>query len=194
MEEIKKLQQSVKGTDMELPVALLFDCVMRRGELLGLRYSDINFETSAVTIRNSLVESNDSKVPVLKNCKTDNSCREIVISKHTLKLLKKQKTIYKSNKLKLGKDFHNTDYVICKENGDPFLPKSFTRKWERTLEIYNLRHIKLHGTRHSAISMLLSEGVPMHIVQQRAGHKDARITLEVYSHVAKELFLRIKKV
>ena len=89
VEEIRKLQQAVKGTDMELPVALLFDCVMRRGELLGLRYSDINFDTSTVTIRNSLVESNDSKTPVLKNCKTDNSCREIVISKHTLKLLKK---------------------------------------------------------------------------------------------------------
>ena len=76
---------------MELPVALLFDCVMRRGELLGLKFSDINFDTSTVTVRHSLVESEDSKIPVLKDCKTDESYREIVVSEYTLKLLKKQK-------------------------------------------------------------------------------------------------------
>lgn len=48
------------------------------------------------------------------------------------------------------------------------------------------RHIKLHGTRHSAISLLLSEGVPIQIAQQRAGHQDPKITLGVYSHVSKD--------
>lgn len=186
VEEIRELQKAVKGTDMELPVALLFDCVMRRGELLGLRYSDINFETSTITIRHSLVESEDSKIAVLKDCKTDDSHREMVVSGYTMKLLRKQKAKYKENKLKYGKDFNNTDYVVCQEDGSPFLPKSFTRKWARTLEMHNLRHIKLHGTRHSAISMLLSEGIPLHIVQQRAGHKDPQITLAVYSHIAKD--------
>ena len=100
--------------------------------------------------------------------------------------LKKQKVKYKENKLRYGKEFHNTNFVICQENGKAFLPKSFTRKWARTLEIHGLRHIKLHGTRHSAISLLLSEGIPLHIVQQRAGHKDPQITLAVYSHVAKD--------
>lgn len=186
IEEIRELQKSVKNTDMELPVALLFDCVMRRGELLGLKFSDINFDTSTVTVRHSLVESEDSKIPVLKDCKTDESYREIVVSEYTLKLLKKQKVKYKENKLRYGKEFHNTNFVICQEKGKAFLPKSFTRKWARTLEIHGLRHIKLHGTRHSTISLLLSEGIPLHIVQQRAGHKDPQITLAVYSHVAKD--------
>ena len=186
IEEIKKLQKAVKNTDMELPVALLFDCLMRRGELLGLKYSDINFETSTVTICHSLVESEDNKVAILKDGKTDSSYRKIVVSDHTMKLLKKQRAIYKANKLRLGKDFNDTNYVVCQENGQCFLPKSFTRKWARTLEIHNLRHIRLHDTRHSAISLLLSEGVPVHIVQQRAGHKDPQITLAVYSHVAKD--------
>lgn len=186
VDEIRELQSVVKGTDMELPVALLFDCVMRRGELLGLRYSDINFDKSTITIRNSLVESEDSKVPVLKDCKTDESYREIMVTEHTMKLLKKQRAIYKQNKLRQGKTFVDGDFVICQENGKPFLPKSFTRKWTRTLEMHGLRHIKLHGTRHSAISLLLSEGLPLHMVQQRAGHKDPQITLSVYSHVAKD--------
>ncbi len=186
VEEIRELQRAVKGTDMKLPVALLFDCVMRRGELLGLRFSDIDFSTNTVTICHSLVETQDSKVCVLKDCKTEDSCREMVVSDYTMKLLKKQRAIYKANKLKYGKDFNDKEFVVCQEDGSPFLPKSFTRKWARTLEKHGLRHIKLHGTRHSAISLLLSEGIPLHIVQQRAGHKDPKITLSVYSHVAKD--------
>lgn len=186
VDEIKALQKAVKGTDMELPVALLFDCIMRRGELLGLSFSDVDFENNTVTIRHSFVESADSKCPVLKDCKTDGSYRKLVVSDYTMKLLKQQRLLYKKNKMKYGKDFENSNRVICQENGKPFLPKSFTYKWSRTLKKYGLRHIKLHGTRHSAISLLLSQGIPLHLVQKRAGHQDPKITLSVYSHVAQD--------
>ena len=192
-EEIKELQKAVKGTDMELPVALLFDCILRRGELLALRYSDIDFDKNTVTVQYTWAETEGNQPvlqqttqPVLKDCKTESSYRKMVVSDYTMRLLRRQKAIYKRNKMKYGKDFCNSDRVICKENGEPILPKSFTRKWARTLKKYGLRHIKLHGTRHSAISLLLSEGVPIQMVQQRAGHQDPKITLSVYSHVARD--------
>lgn len=90
------------------------------------------------------------------------------------------------NRMKYGEKFCNSNHVICKKNGEPYRPKSFTRKWAKTLKNNGLRHIKLHGTRHSAISLLLSEGVPIQIAQQRAGHQDPKITLSVYSHVSKD--------
>ena len=170
---------------MELPVALLFDCVLRRGELLGLRYSDIDFDKKEVTIQYTWAET-EGKEPILKTCKTESSYRKMIVSDYTISLLKRQKSIYLRNKMKYGDRFCDSKRVICKENGEPFLPKSFTRKWARTLEKYGLRHIKLHGTRHSAISLLLSEGVPIQIAQQRAGHQDPKITLSVYSHVSKD--------
>lgn len=185
LDEIKELRKAVKGTDMELPVALLFDCVMRRGELLGLRFSDVDWATNTVTIRKSWTEGADGK-PILKDCKTDSSYRKIVVSDYTMKLLKRQKFLYMTNRANYGDEFCNSDRVICKENGEPFLPKSYTHKWENTLKKHGLRHIKLHGTRHSAISLLLSEGVPLNLVQARAGHKDPKVTLAVYSHVAKD--------
>lgn len=185
VEEIRELQKAVRGTDMELPVALLFDCVLRRGELLGLRYSDIDFDKKEVTIQYTWAET-EGKEPILKTCKTESSYRKMIVSDYTISLLKRQKSIYLRNKMKYGDRFCDSKRVICKENGEPFLPKSFTRKWARTLEKYGLRHIKLHGTRHSAISLLLSEGVPIQMVQQRAGHQDPKITLSVYSHVARD--------
>lgn len=184
-EEIKELQKAVKGTDMELPVALLFDCILRRGELLALRYSDIDFDNNTVTVQYTWAETEGNQ-PVLKDCKTESSYRKMVVSEYTMQLLRRQKLIYMRNRMKYGKDFCNSDRVICKENGEPLLPKSFTRKWARTLEKHGLRHIKLHGTRHSAISLLLSEGIPIQMVQQRAGHQDPKITLSVYSHVARD--------
>lgn len=185
VEEIRELEKAVRGTDMELPVALLFDCVMRRGELLGLRYSDIDFDKKEVTIQYTWAET-ETNEPVLKDCKTESSYRKLIVSDHTIELLRRQRTIYMRNRMKYGEDFCNSNRVICKENGEPYRPKSFTRKWAKTLEKYGLRHIKLHGTRHSAISLLLSEGVPIQIVQQRAGHQDPKITLAVYSHVSKD--------
>lgn len=185
-EEIKELQKAVKGSDMELPVALLLDCIMRRGELLGLRYSDIDFKNNIVTIQYAWTESEEGKCPKLKDCKTESSYRKIVVSDYTMKLLKRQKLIYMQNRMMYGENFCNSDRVICKENGEPFLPKSFTHKWSATLKKHGIRHIKLHGMRHSAISLLVSEGVPVQMVQQRAGHKDPKITLSVYSHVAKD--------
>ena len=185
-DEIKELKSVVKGTDMELSVALLFDCVMRRGELLGLAFEDIDFEKNIVKIRHSWVESEDSKKPVLKDCKTDGSYREMVVSEETMRLLKRQKVYCKTICLREGKPFTGKQRVICKEDGNPFLPKSYTSKWNKTLKKYGLRHIKLHGTRHSAISWFLSQGVPLHIVQARAGHQDPKITLSAYSHVAKD--------
>lgn len=184
-EEIRKLRHAVKGTDMELPVALLFDCMMRRGELLGLRFSDIDWETNTVRIQSSWTEGADGK-PELGHCKTASSRRNIVVSNYTMQLLVRQKLIYKSNRANYGKSFCDSDRVICKENGEPYLPKSFTHKWAKTLKKYGLRHIKLHGTRHSAITLLLSEKTPINFVQARAGHSDAKVTLGVYAHVAKD--------
>lgn len=183
--EIQQLREAVKGTDMELPVALLFDCLMRRGELLGLKFSDIDWESNTVNIQSSWTEGADGK-PKLGHCKTKSSRRSIVVTEYTMQLLKRQKLIYMSNKAKYGKEFCNSDRVVCKENGEPFLPKSFTHKWAKTLKKHGLRHIKLHGTRHSAITLCLSEGVPLNLVQDRAGHKDPNVTLGVYNHVAKD--------
>lgn len=185
VEEIRALEKAVRGTDMELPVALLFDCVMRRGELLGLRYSDIDFDKKEVTIQHAWTET-ETNEPVLKDCKTESSYRKLIVSDHTINLLRRQRTIYMRNRMKYGEKFCNSNHVICKENGEPYRPKSFTSKWSKTLKKCGLRHIKLHGTRHSAISLLLSEGVPIQIAQQRAGHQDPKITLGVYSHVSKD--------
>ena len=122
-EKTQRKQDKSLVTSVPSNTALLFDCVMRRGELLGLRFQDIDFENKTISIRHSLVESVDSKCPVLKDCKTDGSNRTMVVSDYTMKLLKQQKYRYNTNRMKYGKDFGNSNMVISKEDGNYFLPK-----------------------------------------------------------------------
>lgn len=184
-EELCDLLEKIKGTDMELCVYLLLEGALRRGELAGLRYEYVDIENRIIKVRESLVEDENEKA-VVSDCKSDSSRRDFVISDYTASLLKKQLQKYKENKLKLGKKFEDTGYVICQENGKPYQPKSIYRKWKRLLEAKNLRHIPLHGTRHSVVTLLMDYGVPVHVVQNLAGHASATLTLDTYTHMTKK--------
>lgn len=184
-EELQQVLSVVIGTDLELPFALLMEGALRRGELLGLRYEDVDFDRKTISIRQALVETEDCKKPAFSNCKTSSSRRDIIVSDYTIELIRKELVKYKENKLRLGRKFKDKGLIVCQPNGEWYLPKSFSRKWTRLLEEHNLRHIKLHGLRHSVITMLMDSNVPVHVVQHRAGHADAQMTLNVYSHMSK---------
>lgn len=184
IEEIKHLRDCVKDTDMELVVALSLDCAMRRGELLALQYSDIDFENKTIHISKSLVQGDKGEGAVLKDCKTKSSNRKLVVTDYTLKLLRREYTRYKERRLNQGTAFNDLQFVICQENGTPFAPQSLSQKWDRTLKKHGLRHIKLHGMRHTSVSHCMAIGIPTHVVQQRAGHSTSKITIDVYGHVS----------
>lgn len=184
-EELCKLIEVNKGSDMELAISLLIEGALRRGELLGLRYDAVDFENKKVKVDRSLVEDFEEKIAI-SNCKSESSVREFYVTDHTLSLIKKQLKKYKENKLKQGKNFLDSGYIICKENGEPFKPNSFYIKWKRMLEKNNLRRIAIHDVRHSVITMLMDEGTPVHAVQHLAGHSSATITLDIYTHLSKK--------
>ena len=86
-----------------------------------------------VTIQHAWTET-ETNEPVLKDCKTESSYRKLIVSDHTINLLRRQRTIYMRNRMKYGEKFCNSNHVICKENGEPYRPKSFTSKWSKNIE------------------------------------------------------------
>ena len=88
-------------------------------------------------------------------------------------------------RLKLGKDFYDNNYVICQENGKPFKPASLTRKFSKFLADNDLRHIRLHDVRHTNATLMLMKGIPPKIAQVRLGHSDYSTTMNIYGHVLK---------
>ena len=82
----------------------------------------------------------------------------------------------------MGRNFKNSDHVVCQEDGAPFRPESLTRKWRRFIKRHNLKDIRFHDLRHSCATALLEAGVDAKTVQTRLGHADISMTLNIYAH------------
>ena len=167
---------------MELIVAFLFDTLARRSEVLGARWSDLDMDTGVLTIQNTYIRTLEGS-KFKEGTKSRSSNRSMVLTNYTLDLLKKEKIKQKENKLMFGEAYEDNNLIICQTNGRPYQTSSLTQKWRRTLKKHGIRHIKLHGSRHSAISNLVALGMDIKSIADRAGHKDTQLTLNTYTHV-----------
>ena len=189
-DEIQQLISKVKDTDMELPVLLAVSLGLRRGELLGLKWKHIDFDNAVISIEDNMVEvrkdiSNDRTIT--KSPKSLSGQRKIPISKSIIDLLKMAKHDYAVNRLKMGRDFYDGNYVICQPNGKPYKPSSMSRKFNQLLKKHDLKHIRLHDLRHTNATLMLTKGISPKVAQARLGHSDFSTTMNIYSHVLKSM-------
>lgn len=182
---IHKLLELAKGTDMYLPVFLCVTFGLRRGELPALRWSDIDFKTKTLSVRNNMVRGENGFI--IKAPKSEAGIRDIRFGEDTLAVLGAARKQYFADMCSYGTGFQNLNFVIRQEDGSPLKPDSMTQKWERFIEHHNLPKIRLHDLRHSNATMLIMSGVSPKVVQQRLGHSDVNITLNTYTHVLPEM-------
>lgn len=184
-EEIAVALKAAEGTDMYLILLLEFSVGLRRGELLALRWEHVDFENKVIHIRENRVIAN-GKVEI-KAPKSSAGVRTIPIGDNLVKALKKARNDYLLAKRTQGLGFTDSDLVICQPNGKPFRPESVTQKWERFVASNGLKPIRFHDLRHSAATALLEAGADIKTVQQRLGHADASVTMNVYAHSTKAM-------
>lgn len=182
-EEVEKLLLAAKGTDMELPLYIEICLGLRRGELLALRYSSINWEKNTIYIKESRVTVGNDVV--VKEPKTRSGIRELIAPPHLMKMLREQRVWYLEQKLKTGADFIDSDLVVCQPNGRPYHPDTLTFKFKKLLNRNGLRDIRFHDLRHTNASMMIASGIDIKVAQQRLGHADVTTTLNIYSHALK---------
>lgn len=165
---------------------------MRSGELCAMKWSDVNFETNQVRITKTLYnENNNMKKYVLVTPKTKGSVRTIDIDESVMNLLKefqmRQRDVMVEAK-KLFPDFHDANFVFCRENGYPFIPKNILIRMERILKKTSIKkEATPHIFRHTHISMLAEAGVDLKTIMQRVGHDDPDTTLRIYTHVTEKM-------
>lgn len=184
-EMIQKLLDVAQGTDMYLPIFLLVMVGLRRGELLALRWVDVDFKNNILKVRSNMVNGEDGCV--IKAPKSEAGIRDIYLGKDVMEVLRVAKAQYIHNVFTNGAYFQNLNFIIHQEDGSPIKPDSMTRKWSRFLEANNLPKIRLHDLRHSNATALIQAGVNPRVVQQRLGHSDVNITLNTYTHVLPEM-------
>jgi integrase len=187
VEQAHQLLAAAHGHRLEALFALAIATGMRRGELLALKWQDINFLTGTLQVRRILTRV-PTKMPgkgyVESEPKTQKSRRSVVVAPFVLEALKQHRIHQLEAKLKAGPAWQDYDYVFCTSIGTHLNPsKDVLDQLKVLLKKAGLPDIRFHDLRHSTATLLLSEGVHPKVVQELLGHSNISMTMDVYSHV-----------
>lgn len=183
-EQTNLLIEKVKKSDIYIPVIIAIFTGMRRGEVLGLSWQNVNLEKRYIRVEQEL-SCTKQGLKILPP-KTNKSKRNIAIPDTLVNILKKHKTEQIKNKLLLGQEYQNENMVCTYSNGKLFYPKRFSAKFHELLEKNGLPIVRFHDLRHSHASLLVKLGVQPKIISERLGHSNISITMDLYSHLYEE--------
>lgn len=164
-----------------LPVLLAVTTGLRRGEILGLRWEDVNLRTSVLTVRQPLEQTKGGIA--LKQPKTQKARRTVALPQLSVEALRYRKKEQAKERLLFGPDYNGHGLVLARADGSPWKPDSFTSSYRSLVRRLGLSHIRFHDLRHTHATQLLRQGVHPKVVSERLGHSTVGITLDVYSHV-----------
>lgn len=186
IEQARRLLDVAKGYPLEAIVTMALLTGMREGELLALRWSDINFEQQYLQVRHTV-----RRIPghglTEGEPKSESSRRKIVLSPLPVDVLRQHRLRQLEAKLKVGPVWEEHDLVFCNNHGKFMDNPDLLKRFGRLLKAAGLPPMHFHDLRHSAATFLLAMGVHAKIAQELLGHSNIAITLNIYSHVLPSL-------
>jgi integrase len=162
---------------------LLATTGMRRGEALGLGWQAIDFGTSRLSVRRSLVDL-DRGEPIWSDPKTASGRRSISLDPTTLAALRSERSRQARDRLLVGPAYTDLGLVFTHQDGSPLHPDTTSRNFRHCTAELGLPPIRLHDLRHTWATLALEAGIHPKVVQERLGHSNVSITLDLYSHVS----------
>jgi integrase len=157
---------------------------LRRGEALGLRWSDIDFDARKLRVANTLASTKGGLY--LTPPKTEASKRKIAMNDTVVALLQSHRIAQVEEAGAAGNQFLAKDFVFCTRTGEPVHPDNFYRSVTRVCERAGLARSGPHVLRHTFATLLLESNVPHHVVSRILGHSSIRITVDIYGHLSDE--------
>ena len=173
-----------EGVQFRVMIELLMFTGLRRGELLGLEWSDIDFDNKIINVRRNSLYLPEMGV-FEDETKTAGSQRAFKISDAVIDLLKEQRTWQATKRLKLGDKWINSNRLFTAWNGEPLNPSTLTSKFRRFKQKNNIEGISIHGLRHTNATLQIAAGTPLTTVAHRLGHTNASTTTKIYAHAIK---------
>lgn len=193
VKELQQILQAAKGTDIYALLILEAYTGMRKGELLGLQWENIDFDKKVLHVKKNLCRiqnpdmgSKKKSILVLMEPKTRKSIRTIPLSEEVINVLKVHKKEQLLQKMKYRDIYMDNDMVFAKLDGDYEDPRALLDKFHGVLDKAGVRHCRFHDLRHTFASILLNEGESMKVIQELLGHSSISTTMDIYSHVTEE--------
>lgn len=155
---------------------------LRRAELAGLEWEDIDFESKTLTVKKTLQYTPIHGIYQTKP-KTETSQREISLSESVVDLLKKHKAEQNKQRLKVGNLWTDEgNFLFTTWDGRPLYPQEFNRWFTRFIKKHGLPEISFHSLRHTAATLLIAKNVHMKTISNRLGHAKIGTTMDIYGH------------
>jgi len=164
---------------------LLLTTGLRRGEVLGLKWGDLDLDAGRLAIRRTLVAN--GYTPEWSTPKTEKSTRVVAIDPGTVEALRAHRRRQLEERLALGEGYRDDGLVFCRPDGTILHPQNVSQTFERLEAKAGVPRIRLHDTRHTAATVMLALGVPLKVVSERLGHSSTKITADVYQHVSEHM-------
>lgn len=159
---------------------------LRLGELLGLRWRDVDLDGGSLQVRHTL-QRLKGRGPELAEPKTKRSRRTILLGATVVATFKARRTQQLQERLWAGSRWQEGDFVFSTTVGTPMVAGDVTARFQRLLHAADLPRMRFHDLRHGAASLLLSQGVHPRVVMQMLGHSTIALTMDTYSHVIPQL-------
>jgi integrase len=158
---------------------------LRRGEIAGQRWTDIDLENRTLRIGTTRVDVG-GRAFGQDESKTANAGRVLPIPQALLAELAAAKSRQAAEKLVLGEAYADKGFVVCNEAGEPYHPSTLSRLWQETIRDLEVPQIRLHDARHTCATLMHLQGVPIALVAARLGHADVSFTMRTYVHAQPE--------
>ncbi len=180
-EELPSFLEVIRGHRDEHLIQMALYTGLRRGELLALRWEDVDLEARSVRVRHGLVRTDGGMT--LAGPKTKRSQRQVTVSDVALGILREVRRQQAEQKLRLGSRYHDGGYVFCNSDGSLIDPSSVTHRFADLARATGFPGLRFHDLRHTHATLLLMQGIHPKVVQDRLGHETITTTLDTYSHV-----------
>ncbi len=179
---LQAILEAADGTIYRDLVLVAVRTGLRRGELLGLRWTDVDLARGQLTVRHSL-ERIKGQGLVLTDLKAEKSLRRIPLTRDVRQTLHQIKKDQAERKLILGQAYQDHNLVFCQANWDFIRPEQLSTQFKRFAREAGVPGATLHSLRHTFASMLLSRGAAPGEVQALLGHESIVTTMDTYSHI-----------
>jgi integrase len=180
-DQLRAFLEYVREDDLYAFWLLVTTTGMRRGELAGLRWADVDLEVGRLAVRQPRVVVGNA--PQASEPKTARGRRSLALDPVTVAALRRHRARQLEHKLAVGARFQDSGLVFTWPDGSAIHPLRFSRWFEQHARRAGLPKIRLHDLRHSYASAALAAGVPAKVISERLGHATVAVTMDIYSHV-----------
>lgn len=180
VDQVRTLLATAEGTRFHPLYVVAATLGLRRGELLGLRWCDIDMDDATIHVRQTVQRVGGELV--VEGTKTRASSAVVPLPKITRSAILARRRVWVDERATAGECWQDHDLVFCTQVGTPLEPRALNRDFDKLRVRAGLPGVRLHDLRHTVVSLLLSLGTPPHVVQAIARHADIDVTMTIYAH------------